>query len=52
MERSVLYFLNIQFGGVEVMLYFLCVLCGFFSFCPLFGKAPLSLPDMNKHTQT
>lgn len=51
-EMSVFYFLDIQFGGVEVVLYFLCVLCGFFSFCPLLGKALLSLPDMNNQTHT
>lgn len=41
------YFLDIQLGGVEVMLRFLCLLCGLFSFCPLLGKALLSLPDTN-----
>lgn len=32
------------------MLYFLCVLRGFLSFCPLLGEALLSLPDINNHT--
>lgn len=46
-ETSGFYFLDIQLGGVEVMLRFLCLLCGLFSFCPLLGKALLSLPDTN-----
>lgn len=46
-ETSGFYFLDIQLGGVEVMLRFLCLLCGLFSFCPLLGKALLNLPDTN-----
>lgn len=46
-KRAVFYFLDIQLGGVEVMLRFLCLLCGLFSFCPLLGRALLRLPDTN-----
>lgn len=33
------YFLDVEFGGIEVVLRFLCLLCGFLSLRPLFGKA-------------
>lgn len=46
------YLLDFQFGGVEVMLYFLCVLCGFLGFCPLLGKALLRLPGKSNRTPT
>lgn len=44
------YFLDIEFGGIEVVFCFLRLLCGFVSLRPLFGKALLSLQGMNTHT--
>lgn len=44
------YFVHVQFGGVGVVLYFICVLCGFFRLSPLLGVALLCL-QAPTHTQ-
>lgn len=46
------YLLDVDLGGIEVTLYFLCLLCCFFSFCPFLGIALLSLQAAHAHTHT